>query len=70
MVRYDGLLNPFHSLNFGRLTHPTNFATRNPTTICGSVTHHLFDKTVLPQYSIELELKSCLKRLNIKMLRY
>ncbi len=23
MVRYDGLLNTFHNLNFGRLTHPT-----------------------------------------------
>ncbi len=23
MVRYDGLLNAFHSLNFSRLTHPT-----------------------------------------------
>ncbi len=23
MVRYDGLLNPFHSINLSRLTHPT-----------------------------------------------
>ena len=23
MVRYDGLLNAFHSLNFSRLTEPT-----------------------------------------------
>jgi len=23
MVRYDGFLNTFHSLNFSRLTHPT-----------------------------------------------
>ncbi len=23
MVRYDGLLNPFHRLNLSRLTHPT-----------------------------------------------
>ncbi len=23
MVRYDGLINPFHSRNLSRLTHPT-----------------------------------------------
>ncbi|NES66348.1 MAG: hypothetical protein F6K24_14345 [Okeania sp. SIO2D1] len=23
MVRYDGLLNAFHNLDFSRLTHPT-----------------------------------------------
>ncbi len=34
MVPCDGLLNAFHSLNFCRLTHPTNFAIETRNRVC------------------------------------
>ncbi len=48
MVRYDGLLNGFQSLNFSRLTHPTNFAYRlSPENFTNIVIKHIYSSSLI-----------------------